>query len=135
LFNTSSNAVSLAGWSLTDDPDQPEKWVFPPVSIGARGFLVVFCSGKDRRVVGGSARLHTNFKLDPEGEYIALFNAEVPRQAVSVFDPYPNLRRDLSYGYDPLDHLKYFQTPTPNAGNPSSSITGIVADTRFSHDR
>jgi hypothetical protein len=135
LFNTSSNTVSLAGWSLTDDVEELEKWVFPPVSIPARGFLVVFCSGKDRKVVGGSARLHTNFRLDPDGEYLALYNAEVPRQAVSVFSPYPNQRRDISYGYDSLDQPRYFQTPTPGAANGASSITGIVADTKFSHDR
>jgi hypothetical protein len=135
LFNTSSNTVSLAGWSLTDDDDEPDKWVFPPISIAARGYLVVFCSGKDRRIIGGSARLHTNFRLDPEGEYLALYNAEVPPQPVSVYAPYPHQRRDYSYGYDPVDQLKYFQAPTPGAANPASSITGIVADTKFSHDR
>ena len=135
LFNTSSGAVSMAGWALTDDVDEPGKWMFPPVSIPAGGYLVVFCSGKDRRIVGGSARLHTNFKLEAEGEYLALFNAEVPAQAVSVFSPYPNQRRDVSYGFDPVDQLKYFQTPTPGTANGASSITGIVADTKFSHDR
>lgn len=135
LYNTSSNTVSLAGWSLTDNENEPDKWVFPPLSIASRGYLVVFCSGKDRRMVGGSARLHTNFKLDPDGEYLALYNAEVPRQAVSMFSPYPNQRRDYSYGYDSLDQPRYFQAPTPGAANPASSITGIVSDTKFSHDR
>ena len=135
LYNTSSSTVSLAGWSLTDDEDEADKWVFPPVSIAAHGYLVVFCSGKDRRIVGGSARLHTNFKLDPEGEYLALYNAEVPRQAVSVYSPYPNQRRDYSYGYDPVDIFKYFQTPTPGTANGASSITGIVAEPQFSHER
>jgi hypothetical protein len=135
LFNTSSNAVSLAGWSLSDDEDDSARWVFPPVSIGPRSYLIVFCSGKDRKPVTPGARLHTNFKLSPDGEFLGLYNAEVPRQLVSSFDPYPNQRTDYSWGYDPLDQFKYFQTPTPGTNNGASTITGVVSDTKFSHDR
>jgi hypothetical protein len=135
LFNTSSNAVSLAGWTLTDDEDEPAKWVFPPVSIPARGYLIVFCSGKDRKPLTPGSRLHSNFGLSPDGEFIGLYNAEVPRQLVSSFDPYPNQRTDYSWGFDPQNQLKYFQTQTPGAVNGASTITGVVADTKFSHDR
>lgn len=135
LFNTSSNAVSLAGWSLSDDEDDPARWVFPPVSIGPRGYLVVFCSGKDRKPLTPGSRLHTNFKLNPDGEFLGLYNAEVPRQLVSSFNPYPNQRTDYSWGYDPLDQFRYFQTSTPGTNNGTSTITGVVSDTRFSHDR
>jgi len=135
LFNTSSNTVSLAGWSLTDDENEPAKWVFPPVSIGPRGYLIVFCSGKDRRPTAPGAKLHTNFSLSPNGEFLGLYNAAVPRQLVSSFDPYPNQRTDYSWGYDPVDQLKYFQTQTPGGTNGASTITGVVADTRFSHKR
>jgi hypothetical protein len=135
LFNTSSNAVSLAGWSLTDDEDDPARWIFPPVSIGPRSYLIVFCSGKDRKPLAPGTRLHTNFKLNPDGEFLGLYNAEVPRQLVSSFNPYPNQRTDYSWGYDPLDQFKYFQTATPGTNNGASTITGVVSDTKFSHDR
>jgi hypothetical protein len=135
LYNTGSNAVSLAGWSLTDDEDEPAKWVFPPVSIPGRGYLIVFCSGKDRKPVTPGSRLHSNFGLSPDGEFLGLYNAEVPRRLVSSFNPYPNQRTDYSWGYDPQDQLKYFQTQTPGAVNGASTITGVVADTKFSHDR
>ncbi len=135
LYNSSSNLVSLAGWSLTDDESDPIKWVFPAVTIGPRGYLVVFCSGKDRKPTAPGSKLHTNFKLDPDGEFLGLFNAEVPRQLVSSFNPFPVQRRDYSYGYDPLNQLRYFATPTPGAGNGASAITGVVGDTKFSHDR
>jgi hypothetical protein len=135
LFNTSSNAVSLAGWSLTDDEDEPTKWVFPPVSIGARGYLIVYCSGKDRKPLTPGSRLHANFSLSPDGEFLGLYNAEVPRQLVSSFNPYPNQRTDYSWGFDPQDQMKYFLTQTPGTINGASTITGVVADTKFSHDR
>jgi hypothetical protein len=135
LYNTSDISVSLAGWSLTDDEDEPDKWVFPAVAIGPHGYLIVFCSGKDRKPTTPGLRLHTSFRLSPDGEFIGLYNAEVPRSLVSSFDPYPNQRNDYSWGYDPTDQLKYFQFPTPGAANGASSITGVVGDTKFSHDR
>src|SRR5262245_54319289 len=57
LFNTSSTAVNLAGWALTDDPGTLKQWIFPTVNLPAKGFLVVFASAKDRRVAGSP--LHT----------------------------------------------------------------------------
>src|ERR1041385_1731739 len=48
LMNLGSAAASLDGWTLTDDPDRPGKWVFPDVSIAAGGFLRVWLSGVDR---------------------------------------------------------------------------------------
>src|SRR5436309_2946766 len=59
IFNTSSSTVDLNGWALTDNPSLPKQWIFPSVNLGAKGFLVVFASAKDRRVVGSP--LHTNF--------------------------------------------------------------------------
>ena len=135
LRNLSTNLVSLAGWSLSDDADTPDKWVFPAVIMQPSGYLVVFCSGKDRKPTAPNAKLHTNFKLGTEGEFIGLYNAETPRRLISSFDSYPNQRRDYSYGYDPLGQLKYFTPPTPGSNNPPSNITGVVADTKFSHDR
>ncbi|MEI8109108.1 MAG: lamin tail domain-containing protein, partial [Verrucomicrobiota bacterium] len=47
--NTGAVAVNLAGWSLTDDAGDDNKWIFPAVTLGPGQFLVVFASGKDRR--------------------------------------------------------------------------------------
>jgi hypothetical protein len=135
LFNTTSNVVSLAGWSLSDDASEPDKWTFPAVALGPRAYLIVFCSGKDRKPTAPGSRLHTNFKLSPDGEFLGLYNAETPKQLVSSFDPYPNQRRDYSYGFDGTEQLRYFATPTPGAANPVSSILGVVGDTKFSQDR
>ncbi|MEY2407526.1 MAG: hypothetical protein QOF48_196, partial [Verrucomicrobiota bacterium] len=135
ISNLGTNLVSLAGWSLSDSAGTPDKWVFPSVTIPPSGFLVVFCSGKDRKPTTPGTKLHTNFKLSPDGEFIGLYNAASPRHLISAFAPYPNQRRDYSYGYDASGQLKYFTTPSPGAVNPASSITGIVADTKFNHDR
>jgi hypothetical protein len=127
LWNAGTQAVNLAGWSLSDDPDDPGKWTFPAILLGAREYLVVFASGKDRKPTGAGARLHTNFKLNVSGEYLGLFNAEAPRQTLTEFAPeYPEQRNDYSYGYDGGGALRYFSNPTPGADNGSSAIVGVV---------
>jgi hypothetical protein len=55
--------------------------------------MVVFASGKDRRVAG--APLHANFKLDSGGEYLALSRPDgSPASALS----YPPQFPDISFG-------------------------------------
>ena len=48
LFNPADSAVSLAGYSLTNDLNEPHKWTFGDVKIPAQGFLIVFFSKKNR---------------------------------------------------------------------------------------
>ena len=95
LYNTSAASVNLAGWALTDDPTRTKKWLFPATNITAKGFLVVFASGKDRSVPG--LPLHTDFSLKASGEYLALLkpDSSVATEFAPTFPPqYP----DVSYG-------------------------------------
>ena len=60
LYNTADLSVSIGGYYLSDDEDEPKKWQFPPnVSIPAKGYLVVYASGRNEY----SPVFHTNFKL------------------------------------------------------------------------
>src|SRR5688500_2832320 len=70
IYNSTSAAIPLAGWTLSDDTDNPAKWMFPAVSIPSHGFLTVFASGKNR--TNTPTRLHTNFSLNSAGEDILL---------------------------------------------------------------
>ncbi len=96
LFNAGSAPVDLGGWALTDDPAVPAKWVFAPGTVLAGGaYRVVFASGKDR--TAPAAELHTNFRLDADGEYLALIDAG--GQPVTTFAPrLPALGPDESHG-------------------------------------
>src|SRR2546430_16795398 len=60
IYNGGSSPVNMDGWYLTDTAGDLTQWRFPNTNLNARGFLVVFASGKDRVVPG--APLHTNFK-------------------------------------------------------------------------
>ena len=116
LWNSGTDAVDLTGWHLTDTVEQPAKWTFPAVSIGAKQYLLVWASNKNKARVG--VPLHTNFKLSDTGEYLALVDPQ--GKVASEFAPvYPAQRPDVSYGRDQATPslLGYFTTPTPKAAN------------------
>ena len=95
LQNITDQDIPLAGWHLTDDPTNPRPWTFPDITLPARGFLVVFASGKDRASV--TNRLHTDFKLKSEGEYLALSAPD--GVTVDAFAPkYPATPANVAYG-------------------------------------
>jgi hypothetical protein len=94
LYNAGSTEVDLSGWVLSDDAADPEKWPFPAVKMAPGGFLVVFCSGKDRK--DPALELHTNFRLDNDSEFIILINPS--REIVSIFADYPDQIPNVSYG-------------------------------------
>jgi len=126
IYNRGSNAVRLLGWSLSDDQNQPGLWTFPDITLNAGQYLVVYASSLDRKVLGGTNRLHTNFKLNPFGSYLGLFNAEFPPRAVTEFAPeFPEQRNDYSYGRV-SNEWRYFDVPTPGAANGSSTITQVA---------
>ena len=95
IHNPTSQKVALSGWSLTDEATDLDKWGFPADTIAAGEYLIVFASQKDRSLAG--AELHTNFKLDGDGEYLALM---APGDEIaSEFSPaFPHQREDVSFG-------------------------------------
>lgn len=133
LYNRGTTPVDLLGWSLTDNANVPGLWTFPSRVLNPGQYLVVFASGKDRRVPAGTNRFHTNFRLDLFGEYLALFNPESPRVAVSEFAPrYPEQRNNFSYGLQSSNIWRYYISPTPGAANGNSAILGIAPEPHFS---
>lgn len=94
IYNSGTAAVDLNGWYLTDDTNVLTKWSFPATNIGASSFMLVFASGKDRRVPG--ALLHTDFALDADGGYLALVEPDGVTIATEFY--YPAQRANFSYG-------------------------------------
>ena len=94
LYNPTHESVNLAGWTLTDDPDDLTQWTFPQVHLMPGRFLVVFASGKDR--TNRTSTLHTNFQLSRAGGFLALVQPD--GQTVNTEFDYPKQRRNVSYG-------------------------------------
>lgn len=134
IYNRSNQPVNLSGWSLTDDPQQLEKWTFPNISLGSHQYLVVFASGKDRLVDQAGAELHTNFKLAHTGEFLGLYNVLEDKLMDSVSPRYPEQFSNVSYGrLDDDPAFNYLAHPTPGAANdPTLAWAGTVARVNFS---
>ena len=49
LLNTGNDNVNLAGYGLSDSKKKPFKWIFPEIVLQPGQFLLVWCSGKDRK--------------------------------------------------------------------------------------
>ncbi len=163
IYNPGRWAVNLAGWSLTDDPAQPEKWTFPDLRLGSHEYLLVFASGKDRKSTLSDTELHTNFKLDQEGEFLGLYNVLNDRFVDIASSPphsspplggteegpaagqeFPAQLRDVAYGRydlqsdDAQDELAfgYLADPTPGRPNDEASLwLDLVTPVNFSQER
>lgn len=125
LYNSGNNSVNLSGYKITDDINNPDKWVFPSIDIMPDSFILVFCSGKD--LINGSF-LHTNFNIDSEGEDLILTDSfgNILDHILPV-----TLSEDISYGRipDAGEEFLFFDFPSPGKSNDFSNSLF------FSHQR
>jgi hypothetical protein len=131
LYNPGPAAVNIGGWFLSDNPNNPQKWVIPVgQNIPAGAYRVVFCSGKDKVA---PPYLHTNFKLSQtKGESLILTRNNGVLSDSYTFD-IPN-QVNHSYGRTPNagPNWNIYTTPTPGAANNSGAFTAygpeVLAD-------
>lgn len=124
LHNRGDDAVMLHGWALSDDPERPFRWRFPPVSIPGDGYLLVWATGKDRS--DPAEPLHTNFSIASAGEPLRL--SRIDGSVADEVGPVA-LPRDISYGRGPgeeADRWFYFENPTPGAKNNSQTYKDLL---------
>ena len=134
VWNHGPRSVDISGWSLSDSAEDPSRFIFPAGTLlGADSRLIVFASRKDRSESGGE--LHAAFSLSDEGEFLGLFNARFPRDAISIYPTYPPQRYDRSYGLNAQGEEGYFETPTPGETNAERVFGGFAPEPRFSVDR
>jgi len=119
IFNGGNSAINLEGYMISDDIEDPEKWIFPSIYLMPNSFLMVFASDKDRY---DTTELHTNFKLKSDGEYLLLSNPE--SNELDRIDPV-TLSADISFGCFPDgdDNLVILVSATPGSTNaPGTSV-------------
>ncbi len=130
LHNAGTEPVALEGWGLSDDADNPRRWVFEQGIVEPGGFLVVFASGKDRQ---DAFEPHTNFAISSAGEPLLLTG---PDGHLVDFVPETPLPVNVSFGRKPdagQDWL-YFKEPTPGAPNTSAGHVEVLEPPSFSHE-
>ncbi|MDH5610303.1 MAG: CotH kinase family protein, partial [Cyclobacteriaceae bacterium] len=122
IHNAGSTAVNLNGYFLTDDLNNPTKWLIAgDLWIAANGFQLFWADGN-------SFQNHVNFKLGQNGESIGLYGPAL--NPIDTFS-YPLQKTDISMGRNPAlpSEWLYFAVPTPNAPNGTDGYTGFVNHT------
>ncbi len=114
LYNPTSEAIDLAGFSLTDDAQQGAKYIFPSITIEPNGYLLIFASGRDVRSASAPF-LHTPFKL--KGDETLLLTDEAGQTVDSA--RVPDMPSNVSVGRSAtnIDTWEEFQEPTPGFPN------------------
>jgi Lamin Tail Domain/CotH kinase protein/Concanavalin A-like lectin/glucanases superfamily/Chitobiase/beta-hexosaminidase C-terminal domain len=145
IYNPGPTPVNLGGWFLSDTATTLMKWAFPTPTVLEPGqSVVVFASSKNR--AGAGAELHTNFKLDPDGESVILTKPDGITIASSVLQ-FPPQQPNVSYGIGrsfsgvallgdgasarvlvPTGHLAGWTSPTYDDASWSSAQVGMGYD-------
>ncbi len=129
LTNIGGESQALEGWGLSDDMENPFRWVFPDVTLGPGEHLLVWASGKDR--TDPASELHTNFSIASAGEELLLTTPEGAE--VDFVDPV-EVPRDVSYGRMPEggDEWLFFPEPTPGDSNTTEGFDEVLPPPVFS---
>jgi len=128
IFNSAYNKVNLGGLYLTDDLNNPTKYLIPKgqqvTLIPARSYLVFWADSLTTRGI-----LHLNFKLEP-GETLALFDNNGRTLIDSMRVP-SNLIQDVSYGLlnDGIPVKVLLEKTTPHANN--NTKTAVTSGDEF----
>ena len=95
LYNPAFQDVDLSGMYLTDDIGDSTKWSFPDsTSIPAEGYLLIWADNDD----GDEPGLHTNFRLNGNGEVLAFFESDLQGNTLQDSITYGNQEPDISFG-------------------------------------
>jgi hypothetical protein len=98
LKNTSSQDMDVSGFYLSDDPENPRKWMIPlGTTIAANGYLLIWADEGGKATEG----LHANFKLAKAGESVMLVDRDDRENLVLDSVVYENLRANVAYGRFP----------------------------------
>ncbi len=117
LCNPGAGTLSLEGYSLSDTPDDPRRFVFPASwVVPAHGHLLLWATG-----TADEATFSLPFQLASGGETVALYAesvegavAEVDRVTFGTQDPDVSVARSPDCGQGWVRS----EAPTPGTANP-----------------
>ena len=130
IYNAGNESLDLGQYYLTDDLSNPSKFDLQELpDIPAHGYLIIFADED-----GSQGYDHANFKLDREGEVLAIVRISGSDTAFVDSLSYGSQLTDISYGRypDASSNLEYFTQPTPGSSNISDNYLGIAPPADFS---
>jgi hypothetical protein len=125
VYNKSNTSISLAGYYLTDDISDLNKFALPSETISANGYFLIWADKDEEQGVS-----HANFKLNADGEELYLVN---PSGEIVDALSFTNQEDDISYGRFPNGTGDFENmTPTPLATNSEIANVEFLAKEKFS---
>lgn len=119
IYNASDVPIDISYYYLTDELDEPDKWIIPEGTvIAARGYLLFLAD--DRNIEN-----HTSFKLSADGESIALSNRDKVIVDSVIYMP-QNTNISMGRIRENPGVWAYYQEPTPNAMNNTTAYSGMA---------
>jgi hypothetical protein len=117
LYNRSGRPASLGLLFLSDERARPMKWLCPDLVLAPGERILIWC---DARLDLGP--LHTNFKLDADGEGIGLYSLEEETAWVWDYLRFGPQEIDRSVGRlpDGAPGFRRLACPTPGTSNRES---------------
>ena len=92
LHNPTDHEISLNGWTITDDGEDPAKVALDGHVIPANGFLLLFADGDPE-----DGPDHLSFKLSASGEQIGIFAPDGRGELIT----YGPMAEDFSFARSP----------------------------------
>ncbi|RKZ29841.1 hypothetical protein DRQ36_07425 [bacterium] len=120
LYNPGDSTVHLSSWWLTDDITEPRKWRLPRgTNLGPDSYLLIWA---DRDPEQGD--YHTSFKLDADGEELALFGPDYMGVGLCDSVSWTVIPTDSSWGRYPNGSASWqiCLVATPEAENEWGSV-------------
>ena len=123
IYNSTDKDISLYNMSLSDDITDLAKWTFPDVTVKAKGYLLVFLSGKEK-VYDGINELHAAFELKGKEERLYLCDERLSIvDSIEVYELMSNLTCGRSR--DNLTEILFFPKATPGSENTQKGFTSV----------
>jgi hypothetical protein len=124
LHNSGTTSMNLSGMSLTDDPADPRKFVFPSgTSIPAGGYLLVHADSETSQ-----PGLHTLFGLGTGGDTLRLHATTGAGGGVIDEVTFGYQATDLSISRNPTDPTRWVLT-APSIGSSNSPALPLATAT------
>ncbi len=124
LYNTTSEAVDVAGMYISDNPDNPKKYRIEGGSsrsttiIPARGHLIVWCDKLEPQ-----SQLHASFKLAAEGDDLLLTASDESWTDRLTYGP---MKGDETVGRYPDGNDRVYLMNLPTIARPNMSSSYMV---------
>lgn len=85
LYNPTETPINLNGYSITDNPENPTKWVVGDIVLQPMQYLLIWADGRNKNIgdtahcsyrnaIIKTSALHTNFSLSGDGEYLGIYD-------------------------------------------------------------